>query len=66
MDPVRGAELVERQQRVAVLCQLGDRFGVLVAEPSGELVDTGLGVGAGLGSVNLMDRGFRRTVQPFR
>ena len=63
---MRGGELVERQQYVAVLDQLGDRLGILVAELPGEDVDTGLGVGAGLGPIDLMDRGFRRAVEPFR
>ena len=42
-------EVAERQQHVAVLYQLGDRLGILRFEESGEVVDAGVGVGAGLG-----------------
>ena len=63
---MRRRVVVERQQHVAVPDQLGDRFGVLVAELPGELVDTGLGVATGFGLVDLADRGFRRAVEPFR
>lgn len=60
-----GREVVERQQGLPVSDQLVDRFGILVAELGDERVDAGFGIAAGLHLLDLMQRCFRRLVEPF-
>ena len=64
MDPVSAGEVVERQQHIPILDQLGDGFGVLVAVDTDKVVDPGLGVGTGFGLVDLVDRSLGSAMKP--
>jgi len=56
VDPVLGRILVELQQDIGVIDDLGDRFGVLSAEVDLEGFDRDLGLVDVLGVVDLSER----------
>jgi len=59
MDPMLGWVVVERQQFVEIIGDLGDRLGPLGAVVGGECVRGGCGGLAVLGVSDLRDRGLR-------